>query len=161
MSNTYDADTAALELAASLAKSFEGFSAKPYQDAVGVWTYLYGTTRDPNGNPVTAETPPGTPALGVDLMMRDMKSALDDLERVVKKPLSPDEKAACTDLIYNIGAGNFNASTLLRLLNAGDYEGAANQILVWDHAGGKVLAGLLRRRQAEMALFQDGMAPSA
>lgn len=144
-------------MAANLATEFEGFSAMPYQDSKGIWTYLYGTTRDPNGNPVTADTPAGTPALGVDLMMRDMTSAFNDIAQVVKVPLTDNKKAAILDLIYNIGAGAFSGSTLLRLLNAGQYGAAADQFAAWDHVGSVELAGLLRRRLAEKAMFQSGV----
>jgi len=71
----------------------------------------------------------------------------------VKEPLSDDQTAALADFIYNLGAGNFRSSTLLRKLNAGDYAGAAAEFDKWDYAGGKELAGLLRRREAETTLF--------
>ena len=69
-------------------------------------------------------------------------------------PLTIDEKIALLDFIYNLGAGKFRSSTLLKKLNAGDYNGAAAEFDNWDHAGGKVLAGLLKRREAETKLFK-------
>ncbi|MCF3948709.1 lysozyme [Acidiphilium iwatense] len=71
----------------------------------------------------------------------------------VTVPLNPNQQAALIDFVYNLGAGNFRASTLLRLLNAGDFARAVRQFTLWDHADGRVLPGLLRRREAEAALF--------
>jgi lysozyme len=82
------------------------------------------------------------------------KAALE-IARVVKVWLTVDETAALQDFVYNLGIGNFESSTLLRKLNAGDYAGAAAQIDLWDHAGGRVVAGLLRRRQVGTALFLE------
>lgn len=139
--------------AVTIATDFEGFSATPYQDSVGVWTYLFGSTRDPDGNPVTAATPPGTRALGLQLMRRDMMAAAAEIARDVNVALTDDQRAALDDFIYNVGAGNFRASTLLRKLNAGDYANAAAEFDKWDRAGGRVLAGLLRRREVETTEF--------
>ncbi len=141
-------------IAAALDEPFEGFSATPYLDPVGIWTIGYGSTRDGNDAPVTASTPPITQSQAVDLLMRDMQAAFADIALAVKVPLTANESAALASLIYNIGAGAFNNSTLLQLLNAGQYEAAAAQFELWDHAAGKILAGLLRRRMAEKALFE-------
>ena len=81
------------------------------------------------------------------------ESVRGEIQRDCKVPLTIDEKIALLDFIYNLGGGNFRSSTLLRKLNAGDYAGAAAEFDNWDHAGGKVLAGLLKRRQAETDLF--------
>lgn len=147
-------EQAALIGAAKIAAPMEGFSTTPYQDSVGVWTYLYGSTRDPAGNPVTANTPPGTPALGLQLLARDMTAAVVDIVRVTRVPLNTNQLSALADFVYNLGEGTYNGSTLLKLLNNGDYAGAAAQIDLFDHAGGKVLAGLLRRRQLETTIFE-------
>jgi GH24 family phage-related lysozyme (muramidase) len=82
-----------------------------------------------------------------------MGVAVREVNRDVSAPLTLDQWAALGDFIYNVGAGNFRASTLLKKLNARDYAGAAAELDKWDHAGGRVLAGLLKRRQAETALF--------
>ena len=142
------------DLAATFAAPFEGFRSAPYQDSVGVWTYGYGSTRDKDNKPVTAATPPITEPEGRDLMARDMKACASEIATDCKVTLGVDQKVALLDFIYNLGAGNFRSSTLLRKLNAGDYAGAAAEFDNWDHAGGVVLAGLLRRRQAETDLFK-------
>ncbi len=143
----------ASEIAANLAEGFEGFSSYPYLDPVGIPTIGFGSTRDEHNNPVTMQHPPITRAQGLLLLQRDMSAAFADIAAQVRVPITGNEKAALADFIYNLGDGNFEASTLLRLLNAKNYEGAAQQFDRWDRAGGQVLAGLLRRRQAETALF--------
>lgn len=146
--------TSAEDVAATLAEPFEGFVPHPYQDSVGVWTIGYGSTRDAEGNPVTPNMAPITQTEAHALMVRDLAAACGEIGRDVKVPLTVAEKAALEDFIYNLGAGNFRSSTLLRKLNQGDYAGAAAEFDKWDMAGGRVLAGLLRRRQAETKLFQ-------
>jgi lysozyme len=145
--------TNSLDPAVNLVTEFEGFSSSPYQDPVGIWTIGYGSIRDSRGFAVTADTPAITEAEARALVSRDLQSAARTLQAAVTVPLTDNEHTALEDFIYNLGSGNFASSTLLRKLNAGDYAGAANQLDLWDHAGGKVLAGLLRRRQAETKLF--------
>jgi lysozyme len=140
--------------AVNLVTEFEGFSACPYQDPAGVWTIGYGSTRDANGNPVCSTTPSITVTAARSLVDRDLRAAFAEVAADVKVALTPFQEGALADFVYNLGATNFRSSTLLRLLNAGDYAGAAAQFDRWDMAGGKVLAGLLRRRQAEDALYQ-------
>ncbi|HUZ96729.1 MAG TPA: lysozyme, partial [Edaphobacter sp.] len=62
---------------------------------------------------------------------------------------------ALVDFVFNLGCARLLGSTLLRHVNAGEFDLAAPQFLLWDHAGGIVVQGLLKRRQAEMALFQS------
>jgi lysozyme len=157
VSNDYD-DIMALAAAAVIAIPDEGFEGAPYQDSGGVWTQGYGSTYDADGNRVTPSTPAVTKAQALIMLTRDMQSSLDDVHAVVKVPLSANEKGALVDLIYNIGVGNFNGSTLLRDLNAKNYASAWAQIMVWDEVNGTVLKGLLRRRQQEYTL---AMTPDA
>jgi GH24 family phage-related lysozyme (muramidase) len=76
-------------------------------------------------------------------------------EGVGKSAASQAQFDAMVSLAYNIGAGAFGGSTLLKMHNAGDFDGAAKQFLRWNHAGGKIMAGLTRRREAEMRLYQS------
>jgi lysozyme len=150
-------DPTAVNAAEGLVTEFEGFSAVPYQDPAGVWTIGYGSTRDANGgNPVCSTTPRITVATARSLVDRDLRAAFAEVAGDVKVALTPFQEGALADFVYNLGATNFRSSTLLRLLNAGDYAGAAAQFDRWDMAGGRVLAGLLRRRQAETELFTKG-----
>lgn len=139
--------------AAALAESFEGFRAAPYLDVGGVPTQGFGSTRDENGNPITMQHPPISESTAIDWLTRDMHAAFEEIQNDITTPITSNETAAVADFIYNVGAGNFRSSTLLRLLNAGQYQAAAAQFDRWDMAAGRVLAGLLRRRQAETALF--------
>jgi hypothetical protein len=74
---------------------------------------------------------------------------------VVKVPLTQNQFDALVSLVYNIGQTAFSNSTLLKKLNAKDYQGAADQFLRWNKGGGKVMKGLVRRREAERALFLE------
>ncbi len=151
------ADDPALAEAATMAAPFEGFRGAPYQDSAEVWTIGYGTTRMPDGSPVGPDTPPIDEPVARAWLMRDMRAADDSVRTEATVPLTTDEEAALDDFAYNLGADALGGSTLLRLLNAGDYEGAAGQFERWDMAGGVALAGLLRRRRAEAALFRQDM----
>ncbi len=149
-------DDSADEIAAGLLKEFEGFRAEPYPDpATGdePWTIGYGSTRDWQGMKITPLTKPITEAEAMRLAERDMREAFESVASAIKMPLTQHERAAIEDFIYNVGAGNFRNSTLLRLLNQGKFMLAAKQFECWDHANGEIMAGLLRRRIAEEQLF--------
>ncbi len=145
--------------AADFAAQFEGFSAAPYLDTVAappVWTIGYGSTTV-NGDgetPVTADTAPIDEPTGRQWMANEFLRGAKVLADAVKVPLTVDEEAALLSFVYNVGIGAFLSSTLLRKLNAGDYAGAEAELPRWDHSGGTEVAGLLRRRLAEQALFE-------
>lgn len=133
----------------SLIKSFEGLRLQAYQDAVGVWTIGYGTTRGVKaGMAITKEQ-------AERMLMDDVQRFEPEIERLVTLPLSQNQWDALISFTYNLGAANLESSTLLRKLNAGDYTGAAEQFPCWNKAGGRVLPGLVRRRAAEQALFME------
>lgn len=135
------------EKGVSLIKSFEGLRLKSYQDPVGVWTIGYGATRGVTaGMSVSNEQAEG-------MLQNDINRFEPELDRLVKVPLNQGQWDALMSFVYNLGAANLGSSTLLKLLNAGDYAGAADQFLRWNKAGGQVLAGLTKRRAAERALF--------
>lgn len=141
--------------ATRLVEPFEGFSAEPYRDPGGVWSIGYGSTVDAWGDPVSADTSPVTQHQALALVERDLTSAWNEVNAVVIVPLNVNQQAALIDFVYNVGAGNFERSTLLRLLNDGRYNAAAGQFVRWDYADGQVLPGLLRRREAEAELFGE------
>jgi len=130
-----------------LLKAFEGLSLKAYQDSVGVWTIGYGTTSGVRPGMVISE------AQAEDLLKRDLNRFERAVNDLVTVPLTDNQFSALVTFAYNVGEGALADSTLLRLLNQGDYQGAADQLLRWDKAGGQALAGLTRRRRAERALF--------
>lgn len=88
----------------------------------------------------------------------DLSGAEQAVAKAVEVVLTDDQFSALVSFVFNVGAENFRRSTLLRMLNAGNFNGAADQLLRWNKAAGKVLPGLTRRRTAERALFLRGCA---
>lgn len=131
----------------SLIKSFEGLRLQAYQDAVGVWTIGYGATRGVKAGMAISKDQ------AERMLVNDVQRFEPDIDRLVKVPLSQNQWDALMSFVYNLGAANLESSTLLRLLNQGDYAGAADQFPRWNRAGGKVLQGLVKRRAAERAMF--------
>ena len=135
-----------------LENEFEGCKLTAYQDGGGIWTIGWGHT----GPEVHADLV-WTQQQADEQLTRDKARAQAVIDELVTDHLNVDEDLAIRDLIFNIGAGNFAHSTLLRKLNAGDLNGAAAEFDKWDHVAGRVSAGLLRRRQMETALFEQGI----
>ncbi|AWL20192.1 TPA: lysozyme [Acinetobacter nosocomialis] len=136
----------------NLISGFEDTQFKAYDDGVGVWTIGTGTTVYPNGVKVK-QGDTCTPEQAKTYFKYDLAKFEKTVNESVIVPLNQNQFDALVSLAYNIGSGAFKASTLLKLLNKGDYQGAAAQFLVWNKAGGKVMKGLVRRREAERALF--------
>jgi lysozyme len=137
-----------------LIKSFEGLKLKPYLDAVNVATIGYGTIEYPNGKRVTVNDPAITEEEAEQLLMHEVNKKAEAVEKLVKVQINDNEFAALVSFAYNLGVGNLSKSTLLKCLNSHeDRQKLAEEFLKWNKAGGKVLAGLTRRRQAEKALF--------
>ena len=121
----------------------EGYVGQAYRDIVGVWTIGFGTTEQVKaGDKID-------PVRALQRKMADVQKFEGALKQCVKVPLHQHEYDAFLSLAYNIGPGAFCGSTLVRKLNAEDYPGACAEILRWDKAGGKTVAGLTKRRQAE------------
>mgnify|MGYP001069296736 FL=1 len=136
----------------ALIKEFEGCRLTAYQDSVGVWTIGYGWTQPVDGKPIRAGM-----TIKQETAERLLKNGLvsyeSDVSRLVKVGVTQGQFDALVSFTYNLGARSLSTSTLLRKLNAGDYAGAADEFMRWNKAGGKVLNGLTRRREAERALF--------
>ena len=140
-----------------LAKRHEGFRAKAYLDPVGIPTIGYGLTRYFHRE--------GAPLVRMgDIITRDeasfslgmvMQDFFDQVARQIRVPLSQNQVDAIASFVYNIGPSAFLKSTCLRMLNDGDYAGAAAQFLRWDKAGGRALPGLTKRRREESELFLE------
>ena len=137
----------------AIIKDFEGYSASVYQCPGGIWTIGWGATWDINGDPVTADHPAIDKDIATQLLSREVAHAEYAVNKLIKAELTENMFSACVSLAYNIGSGNFQASTLRSKLNRGDYQGAADEFPKWRRSGGKILAGLVRRRAAERALF--------
>lgn len=136
----------------TIIKHFEGRELKAYQDSVGVWTIGYGHTS-------AAGSPRVTPGMTIseqqaeDILKQDLDLFENGVRDLVKVAINRDQFAALVSFAFNVGLGALAESTLLRKLNAGDYSGAANEFPRWVKAGGNTLPGLVRRRDAERALF--------
>lgn len=131
-----------------LIKHFESFRADAYVCPAGVLTIGYGTTSGvKRGQKITEAQ--ATALLGRDLMIFE-----NAVKRLVKVPLSQNQFDALVSFAYNCGAANLASSTLLKLVNANQFQLVPAQFLRWNKGGGKVLAGLTRRRKAEAWLWQ-------
>lgn len=133
----------------TLVKSSEGLKLVAYKCPAGIWTNGYGHT-GPDVTPGMVITQVQADAL----LARDLERFEAGVARLVKVPLNQNQFDALVCFSFNLGLGALQGSTLLRLLNAGDYAGAAAQFPRWNKAGGKELPGLTRRRAAEQSLFQ-------
>lgn len=132
-----------------LIKRFEGLRLDKYQDAVGKWTIGYGHLILPEERFDRALTPEEATAL----LQRDLLRTEQGVRRCVTVDLNPNQFDALVCFTFNLGVGNLQSSTLLRLLNQHQYLEAAEQFPRWNRAGGVVLNGLTRRREAERQLF--------
>ena len=144
-----------------LIKSFEGLFLKPYLDPVNIPTIGYGTIKYPNGKAVTMKDRAITEAEATEYLMHEVEEKAHNVSRMTKVPLNDNEYAALVSFAYNVGWPALEKSTLMKLLNSGaDRTAVADQFLRWNKAGGKELAGLTRRRQAERSLFLTAVVES-
>ena len=137
------------ERGTEILKYFEGCKLTAYQDSVGVWTIGYGHTKGVyNGMTITQEE-------AEQMLLTELEEYEGYIENMVTVPLTQNQFDALVVWIYNLGPTNFKNSTLLKELNAGNYTAAGQEITRWNKAGGKVLAGLVKRREAEAELFNE------
>ena len=130
-------------------KFFEGCRLTAYQDSVGVWTIGYGHTKGVyDGMTITQEE-------AEQMLLTELEEYEGYVEKYVTVPLTQNQFDALVVWVYNLGPTNFRNSTLLKELNSGNYTAAGKEITRWNKAGGKVLAGLVRRREAEAKLFNE------
>lgn len=150
-----------LDLAAELCRRFEGFRSKPYLCPAGVPTIGYGSTYYPNGRKVTLQDPAIEEPAARNLLMQELFHTYAPgviRQCPVLLVVAATEKDfrklnAIVDFAYNLGIGRLQTSTLKRKINAQDWEGAKEQLMLWTRGGGKVLPGLVKRRQAECLLM--------
>lgn len=133
-----------------LIKKFEGLRLSAYLDSVDVPTIGVGHTRGVKmGDVITEEQ-------AEKLLRDDLADAEEAIRQFVAVPLTQGQYDSLVSWTFNLGRGALLGSTLLKKLNKGLYEQAANEMLRWVHAGGKLLPGLVKRRQAEKRMFLDG-----
>jgi lysozyme len=133
----------------NLIKSFEGLYLDAYLDPIGIPTIGYGHTQGVEEGMTITE------AQAEEFLRKDLADAEAAVSSdLVQVSLNENQFSALVSFTFNVGSVNFSDSTLLQLLNAGDFQGAADQFPVWNKGdGGQELAGLTRRRKAERALF--------
>lgn len=128
----------------------EGLSLTAYPDpGTGAEPYTLGYGH-------TGGVKPGdtcTEAQAMEWLAEDVREAEQAIERLVTVPLTQDMFDALVSFTFNVGAGNLSSSTLLKLVNAGKFDEAAEQFPRWNRAAGRVMAGLTKRRHAEAAMF--------
>ena len=133
----------------NLIKELEGWSATSYPDAGGR-SIGYGHFIQEEEN---FEEPLDL-LLGEALLQKDVERAESALSSSLRVPLSQNQFDALVSFVYNVGVGAFTHSTLLRMLNEGDFKGVAKQFPRWIYSKGKVLDSLINRRKKERELFE-------
>lgn len=142
-----------VDIAGQLCRTFEGFSAKPYLDPVGIPTQGYGSTHRSDGTPIYLTDQPISQPIGMAWLM-------DGLEHLVAPVLAlcpgidTDERlGAVLSWSYNLGTRRLRASTMRARINDQDWPGAKIEMQRWTRAGGRILHGLVFRRAVESALL--------
>ena len=132
----------------ALIKKFEGCELEAYKCPAGVWTIGYGHIKGvQEGDVITLEE-------AEDMLVEELHEYESYVNEYVTVALSQNQFDALVSWVYNLGPANLKASTMLKVLNSGEYEDVPAQMKRWNKAGGKVLEGLIRRREAEACLFQ-------
>ena len=133
----------------SLIKKFEGCELEAYRCAANVLTIGYGSTKGvKEGDTITQEE-------ADSLLLHEMDEYEGYINDMVKSDLKQNEFDSLVSWVFNLGPSNLSSSTLLQKLNNKDWDDVPSQIKRWNKAGGKVLQGLIRRREAEALLWQN------
>ncbi|HUO59490.1 MAG TPA: lysozyme [Candidatus Acidoferrales bacterium] len=135
-----------------LTEQFEGCKLTSYQDSGGVWTIGYGHTRGVHAAMTC------TQEQAEQWLKEDIALAVQHVNLCLTHEVPQGLFDALVDFAFNCGPGNLDASRLLKLVNAGAYKTALEELPKWDHCAGKVLDGLLRRRLAEKAEAEASLA---
>lgn len=146
----------ALEIAAKLCRTFEGLRLEPYICPGGYPTIGYGTVNKPDGTKVSMDDPPITKEVAEEWLIGELASTYMPgvLRASPHLAANPRVLGAITDFAYNLGVPRYRSSTLRRRIDEQNWEAAQEELLRWNKAGGRVLRGLVRRRQAE-CLYLD------
>jgi lysozyme len=145
----------AVKVAAALCRRFEGLHLKPYLCPAGVPTIGYGSTYYLDGRAVKLTDPAITRVTAEVMLLELVKTVyLPGVLRLCPNVDAPERLAALIDFAFNLGTGNLRASTLRKRVNAGDWDRAGSELMKWVRAGGRVLRGLVRRREVERELIR-------
>ena len=142
----------ALSIATKLIAQFEGFTPIPVRD-VARWEIGYGFNYLPGNVAVTSGTPHMTEAQALPILEALVARVLTAVRGMVEVPIGNNQAAALSSFAYNLGSSALRTSTLLRVLNEGDYADAADRFGGWVYVNGAISPGLVKRRAAEKALF--------
>lgn len=137
----------------NLIKEFEGVRLKSYKCPAGVYTIGVGHT-SAAGPPAVKAGMEITNAQAMKILANDLGQFEDAINDSVKVPLTQSQFDALVSFVFNVGVGAFKKSTLLKKLNAGQYDAVPAELMKWTKGGGKELPGLVRRRRAEAALWR-------
>lgn len=143
-----------------LIKEFEGFRAKAYKCPAGVWTVGYGHT-SAAGAPKVGSLTRVTRAEAEEILRNDLQQYEDAVESAVRVELNSNQFSALVSFCYNVGAGAFRSSGVLKAVNKKQWNEVPRRLALWNKGGGRVLPGLVRRRAAEGALFVEPVGVSA
>lgn len=144
----------AVQVAAELCRRFEGFYSRPYLCPAGVATIGYGATYYESGELVTLKDPAISRKRAEELLLWMVRTRyLPSVVKLCPGVDNPYRLAALIDFAFNLGAGNLRASTLRRKVNLGRWEDVPTELRKWVRGGGKVLPGLVKRREAEASLI--------
>jgi lysozyme len=132
----------------ALIKKFEGCKLRAYLDAVDVPTIAYGRTKDVKIGDIC------TQQQAEDWLEEELVEYEGYVNEAVKVELTQPQFDSLVSWTYNLGPSNLNRSSMLRVLNTSDYDNVPEQIMRWNKAGGRVLPGLVRRREAEAEMFK-------
>ena len=139
----------------ALLKKFEGCKLKAYRCPAGVCTIGYGHT-SAAGDPEVTDGMTIKQSEADEILKRDLVKYEKAVAEMVKQPLTQHQFDVLVDFAYNAGVGALKSSTLLKKVNAGDFDAVPAELMKWTKGGGKVLPGLVRRRQAESAWWSAG-----
>jgi len=131
----------------SMIKKWEGCKLKAYKDGGGVWTIGWGHTKGVKENDTCTQEQADT------WLQQEANEVAFGILSVTHVPLSENQLTALVSFVYNVGLTAYINSTLLKMLNQSNYQGAADQLLRWCKDNGKEVKGLLNRRKDERELF--------
>jgi lysozyme len=134
-------------------KKYEGFSAEPYLCFAGVPTIGFGSTRWFDGYRITMDSRTISRDDATRLLQMELHHIESAVPRLIKAPLTQNQFDALASFTFNLGSGRLQSSTLRARVNRLDYDGAADEFPKWRKAAGKVLPGLVRRREEERQLW--------
>lgn len=143
----------ALDIAADLCRRFEGLRLRPYLCPAGIPTIGYGATYYLNGRTIKMTDPPISPETADRLLLAMLERVYLPAARRACPAADGPVLAALADFAFNLGCARLTGSTLRKRVNAGDMDGARVELRKWVRGGGRVLPGLVRRREAEAALL--------